>query len=151
MTARLPLPPERYLLRSRTTDDMDIALRERNADALFIEAVLDGFGGITFDTPVVPGFSPDTHDKVDAAVSEFRDSHLHEVADNYDHFIDVIQGGEWALSWYCGSAACEQRVKEDSSAVSRNFPLDQPYPGESGKCIICGEHADEMAYFAKAY
>ncbi len=83
--------------------------------------------------------------------TEFRDGRLHEVTDSYDRFIDVIQGGEWALSWYCGGADCEQRVKEDTAAVSRNFPLDQPYPGEFGKCIICGEHADEMAYFAKAY
>jgi prolyl-tRNA synthetase len=83
--------------------------------------------------------------------TEFRDGRLHEVTDSYDRFIDVIQGGEWALSWFCGGADCEQRVKEDSSAVSRNFPLDQPHPGDSGKCIICGEHADEMAYFAKAY
>jgi prolyl-tRNA synthetase len=63
----------------------------------------------------------------------------------------VINGGEWALAWFCGERACEDRVKEDTSAASRCFPLDQPHPGETGTCIICGSEAQEMAYFAKAY
>jgi prolyl-tRNA synthetase len=83
--------------------------------------------------------------------TEFRDSHLHEVTSNYQDFIEVVRGGEWALAWFCEGAACEERVKEDAQAVSRNFPLEQPHPGEQGKCIICGQPAREMAYFAKAY
>ncbi len=51
----------------------------------------------------------------------------------------MIEGGEWALAWFCGERACEEKVKEDASAASRCFPLDQPHPGETGKCIICGE------------
>ncbi len=86
-----------------------------------------------------------------AQATAFRDAHLHEVTSGYDDFLDVIQGDEWALAWFCGGADCEAKVKADAQAVSRNFPLDQPYPGEQGKCIICGEDAHEMAYFAKAY
>jgi hypothetical protein len=63
----------------------------------------------------------------------------------------VIEGGEWALSWFCGTKPCEEKIKGDAQAASRNFPLDQPHPGAKGKCIICGGEADEMAYFAKAY
>ncbi|MGQ9851646.1 MAG: proline--tRNA ligase, partial [Aggregatilineaceae bacterium] len=83
--------------------------------------------------------------------TEFRDRHLHEVHSSYEDFIEVIRNGEWALAWFCEDAACEERVKEDAQAVSRNFPLEQPHPGEQGKCIICGKPAREMAYFAKAY
>jgi len=83
--------------------------------------------------------------------TEFRDSHLHEVTGSYRQFIEVIDGGEWALSWFCGGAACEAKVKEDAQAASRCFPLDQPHPGEHGKCIICGGEASEMAYFARSY
>jgi len=86
-----------------------------------------------------------------AQATGFRDSHLHEITSGYADFIDVIQGGEWALAWFCGGKACEDRVKEDAQAVSRNFPLDQPHPGEHGPCIICGAQTGEMAYFAKAY
>jgi prolyl-tRNA synthetase len=83
--------------------------------------------------------------------TEFRDSHLHTITDGYAHFIDVINGGEWALARFCGSRPCEEKVKEAASAASRCFPLDQPHPGETGKCIICGGDAQEMAYFAKSY
>lgn len=82
--------------------------------------------------------------------TEFRDSHLHEVG-SYDDLVSIVRGDEWALAWYCGSAECEAKVKEDTTATSRNFPLKQPHPGETGKCAICGGDAAEMAYFAKAY
>ena len=83
--------------------------------------------------------------------TEFRDSHLHEITGDYDDLVDMVNDGEWGLAWFCGSADCEQRIKEDPSAVSRCFPLDQPHPGQHGKCVICGNEAEEMAYFARAY
>jgi len=86
-----------------------------------------------------------------ADATQFRDSHLHEVTSSYADFLDVINRGEWALAWFCGTAECEDKVKADASASSRCFPLAQPHPGEHGACIVCGREADEMAYFAKAY
>jgi prolyl-tRNA synthetase len=83
--------------------------------------------------------------------ADFRDSRLHEVTGTYQDFIAVLQNDEWALVWFCGGAACEAKVQDDAQATSRNFPLDQPHPGATGKCIICGSEAHEMAYFAKAY
>ncbi|MBN2471447.1 MAG: proline--tRNA ligase [Anaerolineae bacterium] len=83
--------------------------------------------------------------------TEFRDSHLKEVTGSYAEFGQVIEAGDWARSWFCGSKACEEKIKADHQIVSRCFPLDQPHPGEQGPCIACGEQADEMAYFARAY
>ena len=40
-------------------------------------------------------------------------------------------------------------MKEDTKATTRCIPLNQP--GGSGKCIVCGEHATEKVYFARAY
>ncbi len=37
---------------------------------------------------------------------------------------EVLQNG-WAYSWWCGDAACEAKVKEDTKATTRNIPLDQ--------------------------
>jgi prolyl-tRNA synthetase len=82
--------------------------------------------------------------------TDFRDSHMHEVTSSYEDMLKVLEN-EWALVWFCGGAACEAKVKEDAQASSRCFPLDQPHPGEKGKCLICGGEADEMAYFAKSY
>jgi prolyl-tRNA synthetase len=60
----------------------------------------------------------------------------------------VVEGG-WALSYWCGSAECEAKVKEDTRATTRCIPLDQQ-PSD-GKCIVCGEKATHKVYFAKAY
>jgi len=81
--------------------------------------------------------------------TEFRDEHLHEVS-SYDELVRVVSD-EWALAWFCGGAACEAKIKDATQASSRCFPLDQPHPGETGPCVVCGGAASEMAYFAKAY
>ena len=81
----------------------------------------------------------------------FRDAHIQEVVGDYEAFGRIIRDGDWALTWFCGDAACEQRIKEDYQCSSRCFPLEQPHPGEKGPCIACEGQADEMAYFARAY
>lgn len=83
---------------------------------------------------------------LDRAIA-FRDSHIHDVKD-YEELKQVVEGG-WAFAWWCGSAACEAKVKEDTKATTRCIPLDQP--GGSGRCVVCGEPATEKVYFARAY
>jgi prolyl-tRNA synthetase len=61
---------------------------------------------------------------------------------------EVVQNG-WAFSWWCGSAECEAKVKEDTKATTRCMPLNQPE--ESGSCIVCGKPAHRKVYFARAY
>ena len=77
----------------------------------------------------------------------FRDAHIHDPKD-YQEFQEVVQNG-WAYSWWCGSAECENKVKEDTKATTRCIPLDQP--AGSGRCIVCGQPASEKVYFAKSY
>jgi len=78
---------------------------------------------------------------------DFRKAHVFDPK-SYDELKEVLQGG-WAYSWWCGDAACEAKVKEDTKATTRNIPLDQE--GGSGKCIVCGKPASEKVYFARAY
>jgi prolyl-tRNA synthetase len=78
---------------------------------------------------------------------EFRDAHIHEPKD-YEDLKTIVEDG-WAYAWWCGDAACEAKVKEDSKASTRCIPLDQP--GGKGKCIVCGKEAHEKVHFAKAY
>ena len=80
--------------------------------------------------------------------TEFRDANIHAVTGDYETFKQIVADA-WAYTWFCGSADCEARIKEDNQAVSRCFPLDQE-PGQ-GPCIACGKTATERAYFAKAY
>lgn len=77
----------------------------------------------------------------------FRDANIHEPKD-YAELNDNVQNG-WALAHWCGSVECEARVKEDTKATIRCIPLEN---GQSkGKCIVCGQPADQKAYFAKSY
>jgi prolyl-tRNA synthetase len=77
----------------------------------------------------------------------FRDEHIFEVADYAGLSQAVLDG--WALAWWCGSAECETKVKDDTKATTRCLPLEQP--GGEGKCAICGQPASEKVYFARAY
>ena len=77
----------------------------------------------------------------------FRDAHIFDPKD-YEELKQTVENG-WAFSWWCGDAACEAKVKEDTKATTRNIPLDQP--GGKGKCIVCGKEAHEKVYFSKAY
>jgi prolyl-tRNA synthetase len=77
----------------------------------------------------------------------YRDANIHDPKD-YEELKQVLEGG-WAFSWWCGDAACEAKVKEDTKATTRNIPLQQP--GGSGTCIVCGRQAEKKVYFARAY
>jgi len=80
---------------------------------------------------------------------EFMDANTHRV-DSYEEFKSTIgePGGFLSAHW-CGDAACELAVKEDTAATIRCIPLDgKP---ESGQCVYCGKPSERRAVFAKAY
>jgi prolyl-tRNA synthetase len=79
--------------------------------------------------------------------TEFRDANTHEPTD-YASFQEVVAEG-FARAWWCGAVACEDKVKADTKATTRCIPFEQP--GGSGRCVVCGEPAKEMAIFARAY
>jgi prolyl-tRNA synthetase len=78
---------------------------------------------------------------------KFRDDHTFDPKD-YEELKEAMQRG-WAFSWWCGSAECEARVKEDTKATTRCIPLEQP--GGRGPCIVCGAEAVEKVIFGRAY
>ena len=82
-----------------------------------------------------------------AAALEFRESHTIEVH-SFGELQEQVQGG-YAKTMWCGSRACEESIKEQTGATSRNMPFDQTPIGD--KCVCCGEAADKVMYFSKAY
>jgi prolyl-tRNA synthetase len=82
-----------------------------------------------------------------AAATAFRDANTH-LATDYESFKEIVGQG-FARAWWCGSIECEDKIKEETKATTRNIPFDQP--GGSGVCIVCGQAAKEMAIFARAY
>jgi prolyl-tRNA synthetase len=77
----------------------------------------------------------------------FREEHTHHPKD-YDQFRGAVEEG-FASAWWCGDAACEAQIKEDTKATLRCIPLEQE--SGTGTCIRCGEEARERAIFARAY
>lgn len=77
----------------------------------------------------------------------FREQHTYSPQD-YGELTEVVQKG-WALSYWCGSAECEAKVKEDTKATTRCIPLEQE--GGQGTCIVCGRPSEKKVIFARAY
>ena len=83
--------------------------------------------------------------------TEFRDANTHP-AETYDAMKEIVQDG-WALMYHCGTAECEDKIKEDTKASSRNFPLAEnpEWNPKDKKCLVCGKPAEGKAIFARAY
>ena len=77
----------------------------------------------------------------------FREAHTKDVS-GMDELKSQVDGG-YARAMWCGDRACEDRIKEETGATSRNMPFDQTPIGD--KCVCCGKKADRVMYFAKAY
>ncbi len=80
---------------------------------------------------------------------DYRKSHITEVSD-YAEFKSVLEekGGFIAAHWD-GTAATEERIKEETKATIRCIPLeDSKIPG---KCMITGNPSPQKVLFAKAY
>jgi prolyl-tRNA synthetase len=58
-------------------------------------------------------------------------------------------GGFIEAGW-CGEAACEAKVKEETKATIRLLPLDKKET-EGAPCIVCGKTARHIAVFGRAY
>ncbi|WP_066368037.1 proline--tRNA ligase [Neobacillus fumarioli] len=50
---------------------------------------------------------------------------------------------------WCGDLACEEKIKEETTATSRCIPFEQEHL--SDQCVCCGKEAKHMVYWAKAY
>jgi len=77
----------------------------------------------------------------------FREGHIFDPKD-YTELTQVVQNG-WAYSYWCESAECEAKVKEETKASTRCIPLGEE--DDHGKCIVCGKDAKRKVYFSRAY
>ena len=78
-----------------------------------------------------------------------RDTHTYTAA-NYDEFKETIatKAGFVKAMW-CGDQACEDKIKEETTATSRCMPFAQEQI--SDVCVCCGKPAKKMIYWGKAY
>lgn len=81
----------------------------------------------------------------------FRESHTYE-ADNYEDFKKTVNDKPgFVKAYWCGDQACEDKIKEDTTATSRCIPLEGGDAPEGAKCVCCGKPAKKLVYWGKAY
>jgi len=86
----------------------------------------------------------------DAARSEQERRTLRDLS-GYDEMIEHLrEAAGFVTAPWCGRAACEARVKKDSSATIRCLPLDVQ-AAEARPCVCCSRHAAVTAVWAQAY
>jgi prolyl-tRNA synthetase len=80
---------------------------------------------------------------------QFRDQHITAV-DSYEEFKQILEtkGGFISAHWD-GTAATEEKIKNETKATIRCIPFDQI--AEEGKCMISGQPSSGRVLFAKAY
>ncbi len=85
----------------------------------------------------------------DRAVA-FRDANTH-TADDWATFKQIMQEQRGFISAYwCGSAECETRIKDETRATIRVIPEDAD-AGGPGLCVLDGRPAKARALFAQSY
>lgn len=67
-----------------------------------------------------------------------------------DEFVDALENvGGFVQAPWCGDEACEQKIKEETTATTRCITEEQP--GAEETCICCNKKAKHVVNFAKAY
>ncbi len=72
------------------------------------------------------------------------------VATSFNEFKDQLARKQGFIkAMWCGDVACENLIKEKTTATSRCIPFEQE--SLSDTCVCCSKPAIEMVYWAKAY
>lgn len=78
-----------------------------------------------------------------------REAHTY-TAVTYDELKEIVASKPgFVKAMWCGEQACEDRIKEETSATSRCMPFEQEKL--SDVCVCCGKPAKSMVYWGKAY
>ena len=78
-----------------------------------------------------------------------RDSHTYDVQ-TYEEFVKTInEKPGFVRAMWCGDQACEDKIKEDTTATARCMPFKQEKL--SDECVCCGKPAKALVYWGKAY
>ncbi len=87
------------------------------------------------------------------AARERREKNSYRGEITYDRFREIMEGeGGFVYAGWCGGAACEAAIKEETKATIRVLPDEEFRSAEPAKnCLKCGAKAELEALWAKAY
>ncbi|MCM2997413.1 proline--tRNA ligase [Paenibacillus cellulositrophicus] len=80
---------------------------------------------------------------------QFMSDHFYSVDTLEEMKSSMEQQRGFTLAGWCGSEACESKVKEETGATSRNIPFEPAE--EKHTCLVCGQPAKHTVVFARAY
>jgi prolyl-tRNA synthetase len=84
-----------------------------------------------------------------ARAKEHLNSHIYD-AHNYEEFKEIVENKPGFIrGMWCGDVACENKIKEDTTATSRCMPFEQEKI--SDVCVCCGKPAKKLVFWGKAY
>jgi prolyl-tRNA synthetase len=109
----------------------------------------------------------EVYEKLYDAAAERLDENVREASDRAEILGTIGQHGGYVKAPWCGDEACEAEIKDQIAAEIVMVPLGEdsaaraasefegervPEPDHEGEdCAVCGEAAEETAYFAKSY
>jgi prolyl-tRNA synthetase len=72
---------------------------------------------------------------------------------DYDRFRQIMEGdGGFVYAGWCGDAACEAKIKEETKATIRVLPDEEFRSAEApSRCLRCNRPATTEAVWAKSY
>ena len=88
------------------------------------------------------------HQEMYEKASQYLLEHVTEVTDLKDLDAALDKGGYAKMMW-CGDEACENKIKELTTATARCMPFNQIAFADT--CPVCGKKAKKVVLFAKAY
>ena len=72
-------------------------------------------------------------------------------AHDYEEFKEIVNTKPGFIrGMWCGDPACEDKIKEETTATSRCIPFDD-HERISETCVCCGRPAKKLIYWGKAY
>src|SRR5205823_5310906 len=88
-----------------------------------------------------------------AAARERQDKNSIRGVADYDRFKEIMEAdGGFVYAGWCGDAACEATIKEETKATIRVLPDEEFRSAEApARCLRCGKSAASEAVWAKAY
>ena len=89
--------------------------------------------------------------KLYASAEETLEGEIREAESREEILGTIGQHGGYVTAGWCGDEACEEPIKDAIAAEIVMVPLDRDAEPIHEDCAICGEPADETAYFAKSY
>ncbi len=96
----------------------------------------------------VPKILESMHKSLFDKAKKFLNENTVEVKTKQE-FQKAINERKLVVGFFCHSAECEEKIKEETTATSRL--LERKLYSGNIRCMYCGKIASERAYFAKSY